>query len=166
MKFWWQTSDLLDENSQILLQKRSLILTSFFGILACAYTLISTILSKNVGGSITIAIVMFILLGAIALLLRGYIQPALKLIATFAFLTIATRITLFLGTDSIAFYVIYPLIVLIGLLFRDKPRNIILIGAGLTIWLLILYILQQNQYYAGQALETSALFKFVVLIIS
>lgn len=93
-------------------------------------------------------------------------QGSFRFIAVAGFGLVLVRVTLFLGIDNHALYVFFPLIVMIGILFRDKPFFISLLALVMSVWAIVVFQLDKNGFYDGQFIEESPEFKYVILAVS
>ncbi|MEM9775037.1 MAG: ATP-binding protein [Chloroflexota bacterium] len=166
MNLWRQSDQYTQEESLNRLFNRAVLSVLVFGIIGCAVALFFSVRDQNWGGSATISAVLVILILAVRLTYSGKSLSAFRLMAVFVFLIVTFRVTVFQGVDNLAFFIIFPLIVMIGVLYRDRPTYIAVLGGMLAIWLLSLYLLEGNDFYEDQLLEISIQFKFVVISIS
>lgn len=147
------------------------LLRSFFyfllvGIAGMIYALYASLKIGNWSGAITVALVFLIFLTSLYFFYNGKAQTGFRLIAIGGFIIIVLRITIFLGIDNLAFYTIYPLAVMISILFREKPAYISLLTLLLVGWLVGLYWLATNRFYAGQNAPMSIQTEIILIAIS
>ena len=166
MNFGWQSDQYTEEESLNRLFNRAVLSVLICGIIGCSIALFFSVRDQNWGGSATIGTVLLIVIFAVRLTYSGRSLIAFRIMAVSVFLIVAFRVTVFQGVDNLAFFVIFPLIVMIGVLYRDKPKYIMALGGVLAVWLLTLYLLEINDFYGEQQLDISPQFKFVIIAIS
>lgn len=165
MNLWWHNDQYTEESLNQLFD-RAIFIVLMFGIMGCTIGLFIAIRDQNWGSIVTIGSVFLVVLAAIRLTVLKQTLRAFQLIAVVVFLIVAMRITFFQGANNLAFFMIFPLIVMIGVLYRDKPAYIVLLGGLLVLWLTVLYVLEINNFYAEQYIEISTQYRFVIISIS
>ena len=155
-----------DEDSITNLLNRFLNFAPVLVNVSCAYALYISLKDQNWGGSLTIATVLIAISIGVILRKKGNNRAAFQVITVSAFLIIMVRITFFMGVSNLAFYIVYPLLVMIGVLFRDRPRLMAILGLIMIAWIFLVYLLDSNQYYANQSIELSVQFTFTIIAVS
>ena len=159
-------SNLWDEEEANTVVAKSLLYFLITVILACIYSFVSMSRSANWGGVATILGVLVLGLISLFLFSLGKIQLSFKAITLGALFLIAVRVSFFLGIENLAFSSIYPLLVMLVLLFRDRPSYIALFGLVVIIWLLFLYHMDTSGFYDSQSIEITTSARFILTGVS
>ncbi len=155
-----------DEDGSTELVQRFFFFFLVLSSLTCVYALWNTVKAQNVGGSLTILGVFISSVISLGLFRAGAIQGAFKFIAVAGFSLVLIRVTLFMGIDNHAFYVFFPIITMIGILFRDKPFFISVLALLMAVWCVGVFRLDQNGFYEGHSIEESPEFRYVIICVS
>ena len=136
------------------------------GIAGNIFALYASIKVANWGGALTALLVLLILIASLYWFKNGNVQRGFQFIALGVFFIIVLRVTIFLGIDNLAFYMIYPLVVMISILLRDKPTTITLLTLFVVIWLSGLYFLEKNHFFVGQNTPMNLQGEFIIIAVS
>ena len=141
------------------------------GALACILLIIYSIKEQNTLNTIiSFAILITSLLGGWQI----RIQP-LNNGTYFGFLSLGSLIAVYIGAtfnfglNGSGIHVIYPVILLIGISYRDKPQVITVVGAITMLWIWGLYYLEIQGYYIDKSepfgiLGKTLFFSFTILL--
>ncbi|MFK7803999.1 MAG: sensor histidine kinase, partial [Anaerolineae bacterium] len=68
------------------------------------------------------------------------------------------------GINDAGLQAIYPILLMIGIAFRDKPTKIVGVGVLLIVWVLILFVFERGGFYASREEPFSLISKTVFII--